>query len=79
MKCRRSTREEQEVADPDLSLEDVVGLGDDLVVTAYKVVIKQSVPLRNYLNYNYLIGRGRGPSDGPADVLLEGGEAGVRG
>ena len=31
-----STREEQEVTDPDLSSEVVFCLGDDLVVTAYK-------------------------------------------
>ena len=36
LKWRMSTREEQEVTDPDLSSEVVVCLGDDLVVTAYK-------------------------------------------
>ena len=34
LKWRSSTREEQEVVEPDLSLEVVASLGEDLVVTA---------------------------------------------
>ena len=38
LKWRSSTREEQEVVEPDLSLEVVASLGEDLVVTAYTQV-----------------------------------------